>query len=750
MEGPAGRELRTLLRSYAAETRLIVAFVCGVLALSGGTSQNIAITAGIIAVCFVWSGVYFFEASEERETGRVGADLLVICGVCLLQGWLVPPDLQNAGTGWVRTLASVTIVTYQWHTRPSVGAWSTLAIVTSYTIGLDVSGATTIEAFWPRVPWMLVEALLSRMLFVCITRGGRRADMAIADSERHERERVLAAARRADERDYLADLHDTAAATLLMVGTGAAGSRAPWLARQAHRDLDVLSGQAGVTAGDADLREMLGVLARRGPLTVSLWAEGALRIPSAPALAICRSVQEALVNVARHAGVDSAAILARSHGDAVSVEVVDRGRGFDPDALGPQRRGVARSIVERMARTGGRATVTSQRGQGTRVRVEWSPGARREHGARSSGLTAFNLLRALRIAMLLVTMTTLLAWGPLMHRGDTGLYRSPGLQIVLYSVVAAVTALSGIWVLRGRPLRGWRWPLLAVVFAATALGTADVRPEHLGSSAHWEFGQATWFGVLVLMELRLGLVVAVLVADFAWSLGVLAVAGQAGAASIGLLVNAGVIMWACQLAFVTSARALRRLADVAAENSALDERARTETAVAEQLHHDRQARYAELARTAVPLLRSLASGLFDPADPKVRRACMLEAARMRRLLAENEDVPDPLLHELGACVDLAARRGVDVTFVRRGGRAPVETVEVRRALVEPVMTVLASAVGTARVTLVAGKAAVTVSVIAELPPGERAPERAGHEAITISTTIEGRRTWVETSVRTPA
>jgi signal transduction histidine kinase len=92
------------------------------------------------------------------------------------------------------------------------------------------------------------------------------------------------------------------------------------------------------------------------------------------AAAICRSVGEALRNVARHAGVPRATVLVGYDGGRVVVEVVDDGRGFDPGAVPAHRHGIALSLVDRMAAVGGRAAVTARPGQGTRVRMEWPDG----------------------------------------------------------------------------------------------------------------------------------------------------------------------------------------------------------------------------------------------------------------------------------------------------------------------------------------------------------------------------------------
>jgi signal transduction histidine kinase len=62
-------------------------------------------------------------------------------------------------------------------------------------------------------------------------------------------------------------------------------------------------------------------------------------------------------------------VFAEVTGDRLEVFVRDRGRGFDPDAVPADRRGVRESIVGRLRRAGGRATIHSAPGQGTEVEL---------------------------------------------------------------------------------------------------------------------------------------------------------------------------------------------------------------------------------------------------------------------------------------------------------------------------------------------------------------------------------------------
>lgn len=58
---------------------------------------------------------------------------------------------------------------------------------------------------------------------------------------------------------------------------------------------------------------------------------------------------------------------ANSTVNSVRVVVRDQGQGFDPDSIPEGRRGVRESIVGRMERLGGKATIHSQPGRGTEV-----------------------------------------------------------------------------------------------------------------------------------------------------------------------------------------------------------------------------------------------------------------------------------------------------------------------------------------------------------------------------------------------
>ncbi|MFB9903040.1 sensor histidine kinase [Allokutzneria oryzae] len=369
--GPAERELRRLGLRYAGVVRTVVIATCSLLSLLAVPAQAVLVTLSVAAGLNGWNAVY---VRLPRMTWLIAVDTLVLAGFCLTQLWIVPTEALYNGTSWVLVVISIVVVTYQWHLRPVVAAPATATLVAAYLAGAALAAPARWAEAVPLAVWMLVEAGLSYGLYVLVRRGGRRADRAVAAQELVRRQAAIAAAVRADERAHLAALHDTAAATLLMVGAGVLNGRETWLAGQAARDLEVLSGSglANVTEGDVDLVGLLEDVIDQCPLRVDWRGTSGLVVPAVVAVALCLATREALTNVARHSGVLNALVrMSSRRNGGVVVEVLDSGTGFEPDQVPPQRRGLAFSLVDRLAAVGGRAVIASSPGAGTSVRLEW-------------------------------------------------------------------------------------------------------------------------------------------------------------------------------------------------------------------------------------------------------------------------------------------------------------------------------------------------------------------------------------------
>jgi signal transduction histidine kinase len=92
--------------------------------------------------------------------------------------------------------------------------------------------------------------------------------------------------------------------------------------------------------------------------------------------ALVAAAREAMVNAAKHAGVDEISVYAEvedpeGSGDpaagTLAVFVRDRGCGFDPDTVPPDRHGLADSVRARVERQGGTVRVRTAPGEGTEV-----------------------------------------------------------------------------------------------------------------------------------------------------------------------------------------------------------------------------------------------------------------------------------------------------------------------------------------------------------------------------------------------
>lgn len=81
------------------------------------------------------------------------------------------------------------------------------------------------------------------------------------------------------------------------------------------------------------------------------------------------AVREALVNAAKHSGTDAVSVYVEVRNDEIEAFVRDRGRGFVPEDVAADRRGIAESIERRIRRRDGAVSIDSTPGVGTEVHV---------------------------------------------------------------------------------------------------------------------------------------------------------------------------------------------------------------------------------------------------------------------------------------------------------------------------------------------------------------------------------------------
>jgi hypothetical protein len=327
--------------------------------------------------------------------------------------------------------------------------------------------------------------------------------------------------------------------------------------------------------------------------------------------------------------------------------------------------------------------------------------------------TTAQLQRGLRISMFVVAGAILFGLGLLNLVRNLDAYDLPLAQLGAFAMLAAVlVAVAAQVVLRWTRAVPHR-VLIAVVLTATVLSYLALPSGRTSTEVDWIFGAANWVGLAVLLDRPLRTAVAFLVTHELLALANLLLLHNVGRASLSRFATGSVSVFCFPLCVAVVAAVLHRIGTAAAVATRELERVRTAEAVAVAAHRRRAQRFAELAGTTVPLLEGLADRSLAPSDPAVQRRSAIEAARMRRLLAESDTVENPLLHELRHCADIADRKGVEVELDARG-RWPVPPVAVRRALTDAALTALATADSWARVTVVGDEDMVSVNVVADV------------------------------------
>lgn len=85
--------------------------------------------------------------------------------------------------------------------------------------------------------------------------------------------------------------------------------------------------------------------------------------------ALIGAIRESCLNAARHAAVDRIDVFVETDDTKIVAFVRDRGCGFDPTAVADDRHGVRESIIGRLRRQGGDATIVSSADAGTEVEM---------------------------------------------------------------------------------------------------------------------------------------------------------------------------------------------------------------------------------------------------------------------------------------------------------------------------------------------------------------------------------------------
>jgi hypothetical protein len=346
--------------------------------------------------------------------------------------------------------------------------------------------------------------------------------------------------------------------------------------------------------------------------------------------------------------------------------------------------------------------------------------------------------RAFTIAVLVLVAGWHLAGAGGQLLRDRSAYGSLAFQGAMWLVMALAIAAGAFLVLRGTP--SWRgaWAVAAVALAAsTAAAVASPASQML--AVNWSWGSAGWIGVLVLLHRRFTELAWFLAAEAVAILGVQLADGLHRTDLAGFL---ALLAWStgAQVAVAAGVRALDVAASQAGAATRSEYAARERQATAEIIQAARHARWLSLQETAVPLVAELAAGIADPGDPEVRNRCAVQAARLRRLLAEGDEMPGSLVHELHASADVAERRGVAVV-IETAGAVPMMPSPARRAITDVAIAILTAARTQTRITLAPVPGGIAVSFMADTGAVVRLP--AAGQGVAIEQQQDGDRLWAE-------
>ncbi len=178
---------------------------------------------------------------------------------------------------------------------------------------------------------------------------------------------------RSEERaEMAAHLHDSVLQTLALMQRTDDPKAMSMLARQQERELrGWLYGPEPAADGET-MRSALETTAARleaaHQVPVDVVVVGDVPMDEAVRALVAAS-GEAITNAAKHSGAALISVYAEATDGRADVYVSDQGKGFDVTGTDPDRKGISESIVGRLERAGGDASITSQPGEGTEVHM---------------------------------------------------------------------------------------------------------------------------------------------------------------------------------------------------------------------------------------------------------------------------------------------------------------------------------------------------------------------------------------------
>jgi hypothetical protein len=275
---------------------------------------------------------------------------------------------------------------------------------------------------------------------------------------------------------------------------------------------------------------------------------------------------------------------------------------------------------------------------------------------------------------------------------------------------------------------------VAIAVAAVALVGWERRADAVGS-VDWSVVGTGWLLALVALSRRAWLWVSGSILVFTvHAVLVLRILGTTplGVARLAVTAYSLVVVLAV---FAALRPAVRVYAAVAARRATLVSSSAAERAASAAVREDRHERLALLEAEAMPLLRGIADGSLDTADPAVRERCGRYAATLRRVLTDREHGAGGLLSELEPALHSAAVRGLptEIRVVGDPGRPSREVAGATLAAVDGVMRALPPHAVT--LTVLASGDEVELYVTFDQPP------QAGPDVTELTSEVSAAARW---------
>jgi len=176
--------------------------------------------------------------------------------------------------------------------------------------------------------------------------------------------------RQEERAEVAAHLHDSVLQTLALIQRSDDPQRMAILARHQESELrDWLYGTVPLDGADlvsTALRRAAARVEDDFQIPVDVVTVGDYPVEERTR-ALVAAATEAMVNAAKHSGVDRMSLFLEVEDNSLDVIITDQGRGFELEAVPADRKGISESIRSRVERVGGKVEIESELGEGTEV-----------------------------------------------------------------------------------------------------------------------------------------------------------------------------------------------------------------------------------------------------------------------------------------------------------------------------------------------------------------------------------------------